>query len=316
MTLAAGSVAGTAAAVAAAWTVRHRTAPPVRRWSPGRGERAFAGGLAVRTAGTAEHVTVLLHALITSGDTFGAGFDSLADASSVVVPDLLGFGRSSDADTDDHSLHAHLRALDAMLLDLGHDSAPLTIAGHSMGAALALHWAAHRGPQVRRVVTLAGALFPDRHEAARRLRAFNPAVPLIGMPSRFSRAVCTQLCMRRPRLTRWLYAAAAPELPAALARQCAQHTWPSYLGAMETIVLDPSWQSALGELQRAGVPVVLAVGGRDRLAVPHLARQLAQRHPNVEVVVRPDADHYLPLTHGSWCAGLLRPEPIGKGPPP
>ena len=128
----------------------------------------------MRTAGTRQHVTVLLHALVTSGDTFGAGFDALAEHSSVVVPDLLGFGRSQDADTDDHSLGAHVRALDAMLHDLGHDRAPLTIAGHSMGAPLAPHWAAHRGPQVQRVVTLAGALFRDRHEAARRLRADNP----------------------------------------------------------------------------------------------------------------------------------------------
>ena len=131
------------------------------------------------------------------------------------------------------------------------------------------------------------------------------------MPSRFSRTVCTQLCTRRPAPTRWLYAAAAPELPSTLARQCVQHTWSSYRGAMQSIVLDPSWQSALGVLQRTGVPVVLAVGGRDRLAVPDLARQLAQHHPNVEAVVGPQADHYLPLTHASWCAALLHPDRDG-----
>lgn len=266
----------------------------------------------MRTLGSGVHVTVLLHAMVTTGDTFGAGFDRLAERSSVVVPDLLGFGRSRGAGSGDYGLAAHLRALDAMLVDLGHDAAPLTIAGHSMGGPLALHWAAHRGSQVQRVVMFAGALFRNRREAARRLRAFNPALPLIAMPNRLSYAVCTQLCTRRPNPTRWLYAAALPELPSPLARQCVEHTWSSYLGAMEGIVLSSSWQSALSDLAQLGVPVVLALGGHDRLAAPDLAVQLAARHGNVAVAVRPEADHYLPLTHADWCAELVRAQPTGQ----
>ena len=46
------------------------------------------------------------------GDIFGAGFDRLAERHRVVVPDLLGFGRSLDEARTAFSVEAHLDALD------------------------------------------------------------------------------------------------------------------------------------------------------------------------------------------------------------
>lgn len=302
-------------AVAAVWALRHATAAPVRAWSPGTGVRRRAGGLSVRTFGTGERTVVLLHGLITSGDTFGAGFDRLGRTARVVVPDLLGFARSLHAPARDHGLGAHLDALDAALDDLGLGTAPLSIGGHSMGGPLALHWAARHPDRVDRVIAWTPALFHNRRQAARRLFALNPLLPLIGMPNPIARTICTHLCTRHPRPTSWLYAAAAPELPSMLARQCVQHTWHTYLAAMEQIVLNTGWESALGQLDRAAVPVVLGIGLRDPLAVPGLGRRLEEQHRNVEVRMHRRGDHYLPLTDPDWSAGLLRQPAHGVQPP-
>lgn len=299
----AGAAAGAAAiAAAGVWAVRHVTAPSVRRWAPGRGARLSAGGLSVRTWGNGDTTVVLLHGLVASGDTFGDGFDSVQQWGRVVVPDLLGFGRSVRHDVRDFSREAHLEALDAMLVDLGLANARLVICGHSLGGTLALFWAARRAQQVDHVVLWAPALFRSRVEARTRISAFQRWSPLLAVPNPVGGAVCRQMCTRRPGVTGWLYAAALPALPVGLARQCADHTWDAYAATAEEVLLDDSWQRVVALLDDAGVRVVLATGGQDPLSVPGLADALAARHVNVRSVARPDADHFLPLTHPAWCA--------------
>jgi pimeloyl-ACP methyl ester carboxylesterase len=297
-------VALLAAALAGAWSLRHATAPAVRRWRPGTGEHRPAGPLTVRTAGSGPGVVVLLHGLPASGDSFGASYDELARTNLVVIPDLLGFGRSQDPSRSDFSLSAHLDALDAMLMDLGLDGRPLVVGGHSMGGLLALHWAARRASHVQAVVMLSAPLFTSTGDARRRLNEMLPGLAWIGMPGVVSRVVCTQLCTRRPRLATWLYVLTAPHIPVALSRQLSRHTWQSYLPAMQEIVLaSDRWRSSFRALAAAGVPVTYGSGSRDVLARP----EEAQPRAGTQLVVRrhPTAEHLLPLDDPGWCAGLL-----------
>jgi pimeloyl-ACP methyl ester carboxylesterase len=259
---------------------------------------------------------VLLHGLVASGDTFGSGFDDLAERSRLVVPDLLGFGRSVRAGTD-FSLDAHLDALDAMLADLGLDDARLVIGGHSMGGALALHWAARRAAQVERVVTWNATLFRDRQQGLQHVtRLLGPVSRLLALPNPLSSAVCLHLCTRRPELAGWVYAAVLPGLPVPLARQCAHHTWPSYLAGLDDIVLDPRWEQALGRLGDQSVPVLLAWGARDPIAVPALYDDLAARHRHVRCAESGVGDHYLPIAHPQWSAALIESTTAAPGPQP
>lgn len=84
--------------------------------------------------------------------TFGAEFDPLANDGTLIVPDLLGFGRSLDESLRDFSAERHLDALDHLLDELGVGDRPVVVGAHSMGCALALRWAARRGGQIRRIV--------------------------------------------------------------------------------------------------------------------------------------------------------------------
>jgi pimeloyl-ACP methyl ester carboxylesterase len=212
-----------------------------------RGSVVHTLSLAEALAHLGQQVTV--HGLGRSGDT--AFFRPIDPRVRTVVtplpdqpeedlrrqPDLLGFGRSVRAGTD-FSLQAHLDALDAMLADLGLDDARLVIGGHSMGGALALHWAARRAAQVERVVTWNATLFQDRRQGLQHVtRLLTPPSRWLALPNPLSRAICLHLCTRRPKLAGWLYAAVLPGLPVPLARRCAQHTWPSYLAGLD-IVLD------------------------------------------------------------------------------
>jgi pimeloyl-ACP methyl ester carboxylesterase len=278
----------------------------VRKWRPPSGRYHRAGPLTVRTAGNGETATVLLHGLPASGDTFGATFDALARHGELIVPDLLGFGRSQNQEREDYSLDAHLDALDAMAAELRLDSRRLVVAGHSMGGLLAWHWAARRPTQVDAVVTWCTPLFRGRDEARRRLNDKAPGLAWIGVPGAVSRTICTQLCTRRPRLTQWLYVLAYPRVPVPLARQLTQHTWASYAPTMTEIVLDDRrWRESLHTLGQAGVPVVHASGGRDVLSPPRVVLELGEDAQELTTVVHPTADHLLPLDHPDWCVSLL-----------
>ncbi len=300
------AVAAGVVALAGGWFARHVTARAVRAWRPGSGYYRLAGPLTVRTAGTGDTAVVLLHGLPASGDTFGAAFDAVTPSAQLVVPDLLGFGRSQIQESPVFSLEAHLAALDAMADELGLDGRRLVVAGHSMGGLLAWHWAARRVAQVDAVVTWCAPLFRGREEARRRLNDKTPGLAWIGLPGPVSRTVCTQLCTRRPRLAQWLYVLAYPRVPVPLARQLTEHTWASYLPAMTQIVLDQRrWRDSLHALTRAGIPVVHVSGARDVLAPPPVVGQLGEDAAALIPVVHPTADHLLPLDYSYWCTELL-----------
>ena len=79
----------------------------------------------MRHGGSANPVVVLLHGLVATGDVFGAAFDPIADQATLVVPDLLGFGRSLDDSRERFTPDDHLDALDEMLDALGLAARPV-----------------------------------------------------------------------------------------------------------------------------------------------------------------------------------------------
>jgi len=290
-------------AACARWLVRHRHSPMVRVWRPGGGVQRSAGALSVRCAGDGDHVVVLLHGITSSGDYFGAGYDRLARDARLVIPDLLGFGRSLDGDRDDHSLRAHLDALDAMARELGLDGRPMTIAGHSFGALLALHWAARRA-EAERVVCFSAPLYRGAREADARMAAMGPIERLYAPQGLVPRTLSG--CMSRyGALAQWIVVAFEPRWPVAVTRMVVRHSWASYTGAMNGAIRHGGWEQPLGTLESRGVPVLLAGGARDLAPVPGRAGEVAAGHANVTSATHATAGHQLPMTHPGWCAERL-----------
>ncbi len=276
----------------------------VRSWRPGDGERRQAGELSVRTLGSGRPTFVLLHGITASGDIFGAEWDRLATGGRVVVPDLLGFGRSMDEARSDFTLDAHLAALEAMLAALDLEAAPLTLVGHSLGALLALQWAARRS-HVQEVVALSAPLYRDTVEADERIRGMGWMERLFGLEGPVAAGACAWMCAHRT-TAQCVAVALEPKWPVAIARMGVRHTWPSYLGAMNSVIRNPGWEQPVRQLDAAGVPMLLAEGARDPVPVPGRSTELAARYRNVNVIAHPTADHELPMTEPAWCIKLLQ----------
>ena len=289
-----------AAAVGAIWGLRHVTSPAVRGWSPPSGTRLRCGPLAVRRVGTGNRgpATVLLHGLTGSGDWFGAAFDDLATHGELIIPDLLGFGGSLDTKRKDFSADAHLDALDEMLNDLELDGCPLTVVGHSMGALLALQWAARR-PETIRVVVFCTPLYVDQQEAHHHISGLGLLEKYFAMETPLARWTCAMMCRYRAGF-QWISVALSPQWPVHLARQGVLHTWPSYLGGMKGIILAGGWEQALTELDTRGIEVVLAEGSGDPVVVEGGGRHLVARYRSVSWALHARAGHDLPVTHPVW----------------
>ncbi len=289
-------------AAAGAWGLRHATSRAVRGWAPGAGERRTAGPLAVRVAGSGDPM-VLCHGVAASGDTFGAGFDPVADGARLIVPDLLGFGRSLAPERDDFSPGAHVAALDAMATALGLDGAPITVAGHSFGALVALRWAA-RHRDVARVVTFCAPLYDTPAEADEHIVAMGLLERFFALEGPVARWTCATMCATRT-ASQWVAVAISPQWPVAIARGGVRHTWPAYLGAMNGFIRSNAWRDDVATLAARGVPVLLADGARDPVPVAGRAEALAGDFDTVTVRVHPRASHDLPVAYPAWCRTLL-----------
>ncbi len=159
-----------------------------------------------------------VHGLGGSGRYWQGLADRIGDHSTVVAPDLPGFGASAAPEADiDRSLL--LADLDAVVATLPHDE-PLRVAGHSLGSVLGALWTARHRDRVR-MLAMAASPFPDgtamdfrsradlrpspgRRAAARAARAIWPALAVpIGLVRGYPTEVVVDFGRQSVRARAW-----------------------------------------------------------------------------------------------------------------
>lgn len=300
--IAAGLVLGTGVAVAS-WFAARAASPGARAWRPGAGDVTVAGSLGVRVFGSGHAVVLLIPGIAASQTFFGAAYDELGDRATVVVIDPLGFGDSMVHGTaaSTVSLSSHVAAIDGALDALGLADRPTLAVGHSMGASLALQWAA-TASTVGGVVAFDAPLYRSRAEADERVAGMGWFEALMaGGP--IAERTCAWVCENRDAAAA-LAVALNPDLPSTVARAGVQHTWEAYRRSFDALVAGQSWEGALDRLAARGVPVRLVDGDRDPVPVPGRARELADRHDSVVALELPGR-HDLPLAGPALCVGVI-----------
>jgi len=111
-------------------------------------------------------VVVLLHGLASDSDTWDRAIGPLAEQGlRVIAVDLIGHGRS-DKPVTEYGLDDFAASLNAFFDAVGITGA--TIAGHSLGGAIAIHFGYHYPHHVRRLVLVsAGGLGREVHPVLR-----------------------------------------------------------------------------------------------------------------------------------------------------
>lgn len=266
-----------------------------------------AGRLGVRVFGQGEQVLVLIPGIAASQTYFGAAYDRLGAVATVVVVDPLGFGASMDegVSSDMFALDEHLAAITGALRALDLDGRPLHVAGHSMGASLAIQWAAASEGDIRSVVAFDAPLYRTRAEADDRVRHMGWFEALLSTGP-LAHAVCAWMCRHRSAAS-VLAVALNPTLPPAIARDGVKHTWFSYIQSFEALVAADTWTGAVATLSARGVRVLLVDGDTDPVPVPGRARELAAEYASVTTRSH-RGGHDLPLASPEWCSRLLHEE--------
>ena len=298
------------AAVAAAWTIAHRRSPAVHRWQPSTLPHARTDRLAYRHGGpdSSTSTVLLLHGMVATGDVFGTTPDFLARSKRVLVPDLLGFGRSLDEARSDFSTDAHLDALDE-LLDHAAPTGPVAIGAHSMGSAIALRLAARHAGRVERVVCIGSPIWPTPDSARNSLGRLGTMSRALLFDEAVARRICHFNCEHRT-IAGYLSAIAAPRWPIPIARQASLHTWPAYIQTLTDQIIECPWDQLIADLDVAAIPVTLIRGSRDPIGDPDHSTALADNHANVTARIV-EGDHTLPAAQPELLVSAFdaRPPP-------
>ena len=242
---------------------------------------------------------VLLHGLVGSGMYWGAAFDELALDHRLVVPDLLGFGRSPRPAAG-YGPDDHVDALLGCLDELGVTE-PVVIGAHSLGTLIAIRAAATHTERVERVVAFGPPLYPDRAAAVTHVGGTSPMGRLFVLPGRTAERACRWVCNHRDLASR-LAVATHPGLPPPIAADSVQHTWDSYSETLERVILEadaPTW------LASVACPVRLIAGDRDCVVDHSFLLQLRAGHPQVTVDDW-TGGHDLPLGRPQDCVAAIR----------
>ncbi len=281
-------------------------------WAPPAGNSRTAA-LAYRVEGSGLPATVLLHGLFASGRYWGAAYDTLAKESTLLVPDLAGFGRSvAVADGFGPEVHADLVA--RTIAEVGVAGQRVVVGAHSLGCLVAIQLARRHPGLVAGIVAFSPPLYADEVAARRWLGRANPLVGLFVASPSLSEAVCDWVC-EHPKLAGRLGRVLRPELPRPLAEDRFKHTYRSYSQTLAKVIFAAG---AAGWIEDLAVPIHLVAGTDDDVVDRAFLRQVSDSYAHVSLALWHEAEHELPLTHPMACvaeieqlrASLMR-RPIG-----
>lgn len=278
-----------AAAAAAMQGVRARRLRRSIVWALGAGV-SHDGALHARSLGDGTAGVLLLHGLGGSNAYWGAAYDTLAGTGRLIVPDLLGFGRSPRPSSG-YTAGDHVAALTSLLEELGV-TGPIVVGAHSFGCLVALALAEQRPDLVAGVVGFGPPIYLDEVTARGRVAGLGWLEHQLASDGRWAEITCRWVCKHRGAAA-VVASLVRPGLPADIRRDAVQHSWASYSQSFRQVLASSEATRWLADIH---VPVELVAGADDPVTdLPYL-RQLADQLPNVTLTIRDGADHDLPLT--------------------
>ncbi len=206
-----------------------------------------------------------------------------------LLVDLLGFGRSPKPWAT-YDVERHVAELRRVLAPEGR----ITLVGHSIGARLAIAYAARYPEQVERLVLVSLPYFGDAEQAKLFFRdkgvngwIWTHLVPMALM------------CLFSRRLFGWTFPYLVTSVPRVVAEDLTQMTWRSSTSTIWEVIYGHDLAADVRRIP-ATIPFLCLHGDRDDSAPLERMRELQAVHPNCVIRVQRGATHQLPLFHQAW----------------
>jgi pimeloyl-ACP methyl ester carboxylesterase len=215
---------------------------------------------------------LLLHGLAGSWRYWRRGLDGLREQRTLYLPDLLGFGRSPKP-RGDYSIAMHTEALTRLLDEIEGE---VVVAGHSMGAILALALYARHPSRVRRIVLIGLPYFPARESA----RAYLARQSLMNRLTLERSWLAQGMCYMKDLFALPVFAPAA-QMPVDLYRDYWKHTWKSVSRSLFNVLLAADVVGLMRHVDRTRI--VLVHGRADSVAPIEHVRGLVRQFPGLQL---------------------------------
>jgi pimeloyl-ACP methyl ester carboxylesterase len=245
-----------------------------------------------RVLGSGPTVLLLLHGIGSDGTTWDAVAPALAERYTVIVPDLLGHGRSAKPRAD-YSIGGYANGMRDLLGALDIDR--VTVIGHSFGGGVAMQFAYQFPERTDRLVVVAGGGLGSQVSLALRALTLPGASAALGL----SHLPPARLVLDALRAAAGLVAPTA--LAADLNEAYTVHTGlrdPAARAAFLHVLRHVAdWRGQLITMRdRAylaqGLPVLVVWGDQDHVLPVEHARSAAELMPGAQLLVLPDVGHF------------------------
>ena len=237
-------------------------------------------------------VVVLVHGLVSDSSTWSPAISALADLGlRVIAPDLLGHGASDKppCTPDTYSLDGFATSLRALLVAL--DIPRATLVGHSLGGAIAMHFAYHYPSLTERLVLVAsGGLGKAVHPALRAAAVPGSSLLLRAVVNRgtlgFARGVRLHRALRLPPVVLANLHRAFDGLAVPAGRD-------AFFATLRSVISPSGQRGSMIEMRYLGdhVPTLIVWSEHDHVIPVSHARDLHAHLPSSQLALFPGASH-------------------------
>lgn len=215
----------------------------------------------------------------------------------ILLVDLLGFGRSPKPWTE-YTVDRHVTALRQVLQPVAA-TGPLVLVGHSLGARLAVTYAARYPDDVAQLVLVSMPYFggTERAKGYFGRRGAEGWIMTHMIPAAIA-------CLVSRRLLGWMLPTLLPDVPREVAEDLNQMTWRSSTSTLWEVIYDYDLTSDLASVE-GRIPMLCLHGDLDRSAPLGPIRELASSHRDCALRVYVGATHGLPLEQPEWVRAQI-----------
>jgi pimeloyl-ACP methyl ester carboxylesterase len=249
------------------------------------------------TAEGSGETIVFLHGMAASSRYWEAYAPKLSANHRIIRLDLLGFGRSPASDSG-YTVNDHLQAIQDTLEHVGLNK-KFTLVGHSMGALLALKYAAKHPEQVANLILISMPIYRSPEEARDDITKSKKLLKFAYYgPS--SHILCTAWCYLLRPLSKRLAPYYLRAQPRHVAEDSVLHTWKAYSQTMKDVIEEQTVQKDLDTLT---LPVELVYGTEESKVV--IKNASALNLPKNVRLSHINGGHNLPLEQVDTVSKLI-----------